>query len=135
MGSYHCSYSFATHLPHKKAMTYHTCVIWQLTSSDIFPSSFIAPIVPTRDDTEWGCSWARWIAYRSFFKMPETSPYKKTKRLRLMTFWQSHGFKYFAQPKIISLYKSARAYKFTYNRLNSFKDCSVMSWEALTPRY
>ena len=55
-------------------------------SSDIFPYSFIAPLVLTQDDTEWGYSWARWIAYRSFFKMPETSPYKKTKRSRLTTF-------------------------------------------------
>ena len=31
--------------------------------------------------------------------------------------WQSHGFKYFALPKIISLCKSARAYKLAYNRL------------------
>ncbi len=48
-----------------------------LRSFVIFHSGLIALIVLAPDDTKWGRSWAQAIAYRSFFKMQDTSPYSR----------------------------------------------------------
>ena len=101
MGSYQCFCILLLPIcPTRKAMTNFTCMIWQLTLSVHPTSTLIMPIVLTRDDTEWGRSWARWIAYRSFFKMLEPTPYKK-QSVRDLRPWAVTWFQYFAPPKII----------------------------------